>query len=54
MMELPESSTRGPWERYAVRLSVSALTTLGLFGVLFMVARRTNYLPALLKLVGLA
>lgn len=54
MIPLPESARPGPWERYSIRLSASALGTLGLFGILFVVARRTDYLSALLRLLGFA
>lgn len=54
MMQLPESGQPAMWERYVVRLLISVLATLALFGVIFMVAMKTSYLPTLLKLLGLA
>jgi hypothetical protein len=51
--KLPESSRRGPWERYEIRLAASAVGTLGIFGFLFFIAGRTGYLYVLLKFLGL-
>lgn len=51
---LPESHRPALWERYGVLLAVSAVGTLSVFGLIFFIARRTNYLSVLLKFLGLS
>jgi hypothetical protein len=50
---LPESHRLAPWERYGVLLAVSAVGTLSVFGLIFFIAGRSDYLSVLLKFLGL-
>jgi hypothetical protein len=50
---LPESHRLAIWERYGVLLALSVVGTLSVFGLIVFIAGRTNYLPALLKFLGL-
>ncbi len=54
LAQLPESQRPAAWERYGVLLAVSVVGTLGIFGLLFFIARRTSYLSVLLKFLGLS
>ena len=53
LAQLPESHRPALWERYGVLLAVSAVGTLSVFGLIFFIAGRTNYLSVLLKFLGL-
>ena len=49
---LTESTRPELWERYSALVLLSSILTLILFSGLFYVARRTDYLPRLLRLLG--
>jgi hypothetical protein len=53
LAQLPESHGPSLWERYGVLLAISVVGTLGIFGFLFFIAKRTSYLSVLLKFLGL-